>query len=274
MKTPHIYSDIDWNKLWQNARDKKSWTGKTAADWDKKAPGFASRNSDSPYVSLFLSRLPLKKSYSILDVGSGPGTLALPLASQVQSVTALDYSQVMLELLNNKIAQKKITNISTILGAWEDDWPKLGIGKYDLTIASRSMGVANLPEAIKKLNAHSKEYVFITDRIAPTPFDPEAFKAIGRPFDSGPDYIYTVNVLYSMGINANIDIIQLEKDVHYENFQEALDSYLWMFKDLTQNETNKLESYINSNVLSQKDNHLVVRRPFPPRWAIIWWKKA
>ena len=270
---PLIYTDIDWNMLWRNARQQKSWKDKKVEDWDKNAKAFAERNEDSPYPSLILSRLPLDSSMSVLDVGAGPGTLALPLAERVAAVTAMDYSQQMLALLKQRAEDKELTNIRTITCAWEDDWENLNVGMYDLAIASRSLGVDNLKGALQKLNDHAEKFIFITDRIAPTPFDPGAFKAIGRPFDSGPDYIYTLNILYGMGIHPNLEIIELERDLLFPNMEEVLASYTWMFKDITPTELDRLKAYLASRILPLEKNRLVIRREFPPRWAMIWWKK-
>jgi SAM-dependent methyltransferase len=275
MKIPKktIYNDLDWIQLWQNAREQKSWSSKGAADWDKKAASFAARNHQSPYVALFLSRLPLDKSHSVLDIGSGPGTLSLPLAELVNSVTAVDYSQGMLDILTSQANEKKLANIKSILGSWEDDWETLGIEPHDIAIASRSMNVADLIMAINKLNEYAKKYVFITDRIAPSPFDPAAFAAIGREFNSGPDYIYTINILYQLNIHPNVEILELERDICFQDMGEALDSYCWMFKDLTSTERALLEQYLQSRTVSSSSEQLVIRREFPPRWAMIWWRK-
>jgi SAM-dependent methyltransferase len=271
---PPTYSDIDWNMLWQNARKQKSWKGKKVEDWDKNAQSFADRNADSPYASLVLSRLPLDVSMTVLDVGAGPGTLTIPLADRVAAVTAIDYSQQMLTILTKRAEEKHLANIRTFSCSWEDDWNALDIGIHDLAIASRSLGVEDLNGALQKLNDHAGKFVFITDRIAPTPFDPAAFKAIGRPFDSGPDYIYTVNALYRMGIHPCIEILQLERDLVFHNMEEALASYTWMFKDLNSKEHSRLHSYLSSRLLESGKDRLVIRREFPPRWAMIWWKKA
>ena len=270
---PHTYSDIDWDILWRNAREQKSWKGKKVEDWDRNAKAFAERNQGSPYANLLLSRLPLQRSMTVLDIGAGPGTLALPLAECVASVTAIDYSQQMLALLQQRAEDKKLTNIRTINCAWEDDWNALNVGIHDLAIASRSLGVENLRGALRKLNEHAEKFVVITDRIAPTPFDPGAFKAIGRPFDSGPDYIYTVNILYTMGIHPNLEIIELEQDLLFSNMEDALTAYTWMFKDLRAIEIDKLREYLLSRIRTSGKDHLVIRREFPPRWAMIWWKK-
>lgn len=270
---PHTYADIDWDILRRNARGQKSWKGKNVEDWDRNAKSFAERNEDSPYAALFLTRLPLDTSMTVLDIGAGPGTLALPLAERVASVTAIDYSQQMLDLLRQRAEDKKLTNIHTINCAWEDDWKTLHVGIHDLAIASRSLGGENLRGALQKLDDHAGKYVFITDRIAPTPFDPAAFKAIGRPFDSGPDYIYTLNILYTMGIHPNVQILELERDLLFPSMEEALAAYTWMFKDLSGIELDRLQTYLLSRIRTSEKNHLVIRREFPPRWAMIWWKK-
>jgi len=268
-----ILADIDWNLLWQNARKQKSWSSKGAADWDKKAKSFASRNTGSPYASMLLAKLPLTPDLTVLDMGSGPGTLAFPLAAKVRSVTAVDYSAGMLEALRKTAETENIENIQTIQGAWEDDWQQLGIIPHDIVIASRSMAVADLHSALQKLNEYAKGYVFVADRIAPTPFDPGAFAATGREFQSGPDYIFTINMLYSMGIHPSIDILQLEQDIVFADMEEALQNYGWMLKDLTAVEMVALEKYLTSRIIHTTGTQITIRRQHPPRWALIWWKK-
>lgn len=268
------YDDLDWHELWQNARAKKSWTAKGPADWDKKSVSFAKRNSDSPFVDSVLQHIPVTRSTTILDAGSGPGTLSLPLASRVDSVTAIDYSKGMLAALNDLARQQGSVNIRTVLGSWEDDWKKLNIKKHDICIASRSLSVANLQSALAKLNDYANDSVFVVDRINPTPFDNGAFTALGRPFRSGPDYIYTINTLYSMDIHPNVNIISLEKTVTFASMDTALDSYRWMFKDLTKEDEHKLEQYIKSNSSAGENGTITVNRSHPSRWALIWWKTS
>lgn len=266
-------ADLDWSLLWQNARRQKSWSSKGSADWDKKAESFAARNAGSRYCSLLLDRLPLTQDLTVLDMGSGPGTLAIPLAERVRSVTAVDYSPGMLDVLQRKAREKNIKNILPIQGAWEDDWQQLGIGRHDIAIASRSLAVEDLTSALKKLHAHARKYVFIADRIAPTPFDPAAFAAVGRDFQSGPDYIYTINILYSLGIHPCIDILHLERDTVFAHMDEAVQAYGWMLKDLTAVEEDALRHYLATRIIHTAGRQITIRREHPPRWALIWWEK-
>jgi len=269
----HIFDDIDWADLRANALKKKAWQNKGAKDWDAKAHSFATRNKSSAYIDLFLALLPLETGMSVLDVGSGPGTLAIPIASKVRSVTAIDFSKGMLQVLNDLALKEKISNIKTIHCAWEDDWQANGLRPHDIAIASRAMGVENLASALKKIDSYASRYVFLSDRVGSTPFDVAAFAAIGRPFIAGPDYIYTINTLYTLDIHPNISMLTLEREMTFSSMEEAIRSYSWMFNDITADETAALENYLQGLIIKNEKNQLTLRRESPPRWAVIWWQK-
>jgi SAM-dependent methyltransferase len=271
--TLQTYADIDWVDLRAKAFKNKGWQNKGSKEWDAKATSFATRNKSSTYIELFLTLLPLEPSMSVLDVGSGPGTLAIPIARKVQSVTAIDFSQGMLDALIDQASEEKISNIKTIHCAWEDDWQARGIHPHDIAIASRAMGVQDLEAALKKIDAHALRYVFLSDRIGETPFDIAAFDAVGRPFAAGPDYIYTVNMLYKMGIHPNITVLTLDREITFNSMEEVINSYRWMFNDLSTTETIALENYLQNQIIKRENNQLTMRREPPPRWAVIWWQK-
>lgn len=271
--SPKTYADIDWIVLRDNAMKKKGRRNKDAKEWDGKARSFAGRNKSSLYADLFLSHLPLKPDMTVLDIGSGPGTLAIPIARKVKTVTAIDFSLTMLDTLKELAAVEQIGNIRRVHCAWEDDWQAKGIQPHDIAIASRAMGVHDLEAALKKINAHALQYVFLSDRIGVTPFEPGAFEALNRPFAAGPDYIYTLNILYTLGIYANVLVLKLEQDVTYGSMDEAINSYSWMFHDITPEELVVLEQYISGQIIGTDKDSLTIRRATPPQWALIWWQK-
>lgn len=266
-----VYDDIDWQLLWQQSRSTKSWKSKDAKDWDKKAEAFAGRTIDSAYVDLFLGQLDLDPGISILDVGCGPGTLALPIAKRVRQVTAIDYSQGMLDILNDQAKHQGIDNIKTVHCSWEDNWMDFGIEPHDLVIASRSMNIPDLAGALQKLGRYARRAIHVAERIAPSPFDPEAFAALGRKFSSGPDYIYTINMLYKLSIHPRIAILELERNQRFKSLERAVEGYAWMFKDLQPEEHQLLEKYVKNRIVKREDDHLIVRRGQPQRWALLTW---
>ena len=268
------YQDIDWSKLWQQASTKDRRRRKKPADWDQKADAFARRTLHSVYTEKFIRLLSPQPDWNVLDIGCGPGTLALPLARQVKTVTALDFSAKMLEILKKRAKNENLHNIQCHQLSWEDDWEAHGIKPHDVAIASRSMAVTDLKGALLRLNGFATQRACLTDRVKHGPKDPDAFAAIGRKKRSTPDYIYTINLLYQMGILPKVDYIRLEDKLHYSSFPEALASYTWMFNDLTPLEHQKLEKYVRSISQINKDNSITLKRRHVPTWAFISWEPA
>lgn len=267
------YKDIDWNQLWQEARQQKSWKKKKKTDWDKRATTFAKRNIDSGYAEQFIHLMEPDPQWRVLDIGSGPGTLALPMSSSVRAVTAVDFSPAMLAELNRRIIERGINNIRTVQACWTDDWQQQSIEPHEVAISSRSMSVYDLKGALEKLNNWATHKVFIADRVSSGPFDPELFAALGRSFDPGPDYIYTVNLLYQMGIHPTIDYILLDQTKTFACRDDALESCRWMFDDLTTSDERNLAAYVDERLERTENGDWTLVRRSPVKWAFISWQK-
>jgi len=80
----------------------------------------------------------LRPGDAVLDVGCGPGTLALPISRRVREVHALDEAEGMLETLREECVRQGISNLSTVLSPWKDHSAP---GAYDLVMASLSPAI-------------------------------------------------------------------------------------------------------------------------------------
>jgi len=266
------YRDLDWDEVWREERRQKSRPRRSREDWDQRAADFAARNLDSPYTEQFLALFDWQPEWTVLDAGCGPGTIALPLARRVKAVTAIDYSAAMLAELARERERQGLDNIRTVQAAWEDDWEKLEIPRHEVVIASRSLAVEDLRGALGKINHWATRRAIISDRVGAGPFDPDLFAAVGRPFAPGPDYIITVNILYSMGINASVDFVRLDNRRTYPSRQAAIASRLWMLNDPTPAELAKLEAYLDDRLIPQPDGTWRLERIKPSIWAVISWR--
>ena len=114
----------------------------------------------------------------------------------------------------------------------------------------------------------------VTDKVGHGPFDPQAFSAIGRKLDTGPDYIYTVNLLYQMGIKASVNFIRLEESLPCKDIEDAMDYYMWMFPDLNEDEKKQLKKYVQSITTSTNDGKYTIQRKQVPTWAFISWEPS
>jgi ubiquinone/menaquinone biosynthesis C-methylase UbiE len=99
------FDEIDWNRLWQEGRRRQSWKSKKGTDWDRRAVSYARRDHSAFVTKLFAIMRP-EADWTVLEVGSGPGTVALPLACHVRRVTAVDFSEQMLVELQRQAARE------------------------------------------------------------------------------------------------------------------------------------------------------------------------
>jgi SAM-dependent methyltransferase len=277
------YYAIDWNKMWQEESNHSPWNKTSPKDlWNKRAEGFNKRISrvmDSQdeldkddYISKMLSRIEVKPEWSVLDIGSGPGTLAIPLARKVKSVTALDVSSEMLKYLKDNACKSGITNISYISAYWQEAFSAKKVGEHDVVVASRSLMHGDMKEAISSINSVARQAVYLTLPIIHLPFDWEVYKAIGRSGKKHAPYVYFYNLLYQMGITANVEILRSRVKVQYSDIEKAIDDLQWRTEPFNSAEKIKLEAFLRSMFTDNNGTPVITYEGYS-KWALIWWKK-
>jgi SAM-dependent methyltransferase len=226
------------------------------------------------YAEGFLKILKIEPEWSVLDVACAGGTLAIPLATRVKSVTAVDYSREMLDILEERCAEKGILNVTPVKGWWEDDWGALGIGVHDVAIASRSLRSHDLFASVMKLNRAARKQVYISQSVGDGPFDRRIFEATGRKLDMGPSYTYIYySLLYQhMGILANIAFIREDYNNDWATHEDAVDAQRWMFHNLTSLEEERLRNFMDEHLI-RVDGRWRLPYEMQCNWAVMWWEK-
>ncbi len=256
------FAEIDFNQLYKIQKQKSTFRAKTSQEWDKKAPSMNERVHNSIYNEEFLKSLNLEGINTLLDVGCGVGNLSLTLAPKLQEVYCLDYSFKMLELLKQNMLLRNIKNIELINKSWYDSWDN--IPKVDMVIASRSMEVKDMKEALKKLNEKALKRVYLSYKVGGSFISSEILEVLQRNIVKKPDYIYLINILYQMGINAKVNFIRSEsKQNTYNNFEEFVKSVSWSIGELKPSEIINLEEYYKK--IKDKSDYV--------NWAVISWEK-
>lgn len=270
-KTITDISEIDWNEVIKFKKAEKPEPVRNGAEfWNKRAPSFADHAGKTFYPDSFIRLMNPDPSWTVLDMGCGGGTIAIPLADKVKHITAVDFSEKMIEILNTEAQRRGIENISTVHASWTDDWADYGIAKYDVAIASRSLAVDDVHSAIVKLNGAARRRVIISTIVGDGPFDRQMFRAVGREHRESIDYIYFYNLLYQMGIRAGIDFILVDDSKTWETHADACESMRWMFPEMTRGEDVLLKKYMAVHLV--KENGLL-RLDYKKlsKWAILSW---
>ena len=262
----------DWNELWNNALQRLP--KKNSRSWDNVAPKFKNQRGKNDYPKKLLEKIKLDADDTVLDIGCGSGIITIPLAQKARKVTALDISRKMLQLLEENAVEECLTNINPVNRRLEDVLLNRDIEPHDVVVASRSLnGVYNIKQMLEEINKIAKKYVYITLWGANNiKFGNEISKIIGREFHEHPTYIYAYNILYELGIYANIEILEYDNSSYYSSIDESVESFKWKIGNLNQNEEDILRNYLAEKMVKTDDSKF----KFPnnkPDWALIWWKK-
>ena len=107
-----------------------------------------------------LDRLALhvQPHHTLIDVGSGPGRLALPLALRCRHLTAVEPSPAMAQAFLEEAGNHNIQNVSLVESTWEDAQTQ----PADLVLCSHVLYTArHIDRFIEKLTAHAQERVLV-----------------------------------------------------------------------------------------------------------------
>lgn len=248
-------------------------------DWNKFAEYYNRVSKlEMEYTLNQVNCLDITSEDTVLDVGCGPGRIAIPVAKRAKSVTALDAFDSMLDICNNNSREEDIPNITTKLIDWNDAVIGETIEKHDIVIASRSMGMVN-PE---KLNAAAKKYVVMIGWVKDdSPSIGALFKGIlednsqsfSEPNDPVRNFIngyqYAFNKVYDMGALPNVCIVKdgfkrnySSRQAAYKDLSSLREFPIEMMPVFKQNADRFLTEYEDGTVTYCCE-----------RWSyVLWWK--
>ena len=262
-------NDVDWLGFWA-----EKLSTKVDKDWDKAAPGFYKRTRKEDYQIALFDKLILDESDTVLDVGCGEGSVTIPIAKRVKKVIGVDSSPKMLEYLEKRANDNDIYNIETILKPIEEITYN-EIGDVDVVVCSRSLnGIIPIDEVLVELNKIANKYVFITI------FGPEN-KKIEKDFDRElgiktedfPDYNYFFNILFNLGIYANVERFDLNNYREYNSIEEAMDNGKFRLDMYSDEEKELLKDYLERILTYDKETGKYYNVKDKADWIMIWWKK-
>jgi len=125
-----------------------------------------------------------------------------------------------------------------------------------------------MKEALIKLNDKANKKVVISYKKGGSFVSDEILDVLNKDIIKKPDYIYVVNILYSLGIKAEVNFIDSEgRNTIYKSKQKFVDSISWSLGSLNDEEIKRLEHYYDSLDLRKKQEQDYVQ------WALISWDK-
>lgn len=257
-------SEVNFSTRYSHQMANSTFQGKSAADWDEKSKNYLESARESDYIHTLMEKIDLTDAETLLDIGCGPGTLSVPLAKKLKHVFALDYSTGMLSTLEEECKSQGVSNVVPFHRSWEEEWND--IPEADIVIASRSMEVIDIENALKKMASKAKQKVYLTFKVGGSFVDEEILDQIQRKVTPRPDYIYLVNTLHQMGIYAKVDFIRVRNNKFKSRESEAfVKKVKWSLGELTALEEEQLRSYFQNVYHSKQDQSVT-------EWALLSWE--
>ncbi len=206
--------DIDWNLVWQSQvkENRKSSPGRDCARiWESRESALRFWDmcrKERSRIDQTVWETEITPDSRVLDIGAGPGTLAIPFAQKAAHVTAVEPAEGMCSVMKEKMAEFGVSNIEIVQKRWEDvDVAEDLSAPYDVVIASFSLGMQDIRAAVLKMVAASSRYVYLYHFAGPSSWDIQWQtlwpRLHGRPYRPGPKSDVLYNVLYQMGIYPN-----------------------------------------------------------------------
>ncbi len=276
-------TDTDWNEIWKERQERHEST-KIADDpshnWnDRKNADRYAAHSAGEYdrrIRMTLDGLSVCSTTRVLDIGAGPGTLAIPLAGKVRDITAVEPGAGMIAALEERAEKEGIKNITCIRKLWEDVDPARDLaGPYELVIASLSLTMHDIRAAITKMDAVSCGEVCLY-WFVDLPFWERMYADLvmplhGRPYYPGPKADCLWNVLYQTGIYADVEMLPLDKEYRFPSREEMTDFFRRRFAVTTKKQERVLDTYLAPLVRQDGDDVVISG---DSTFAKIWWRKT
>jgi SAM-dependent methyltransferase len=279
MCTDPYMEEIDWNEVWK-ARRMRARAMKAdikTPHWDKveEAERYA-READLGYrqrIDEEMKLLPFRPDSRVLDIGSGPGPLTLPLASEVSAITAVEPAAGMVRVLSERVRDASLSNVSWVQKAWEDiDIATDLAPPYDLVIASFSLVMDDIRMAIEKMQEVCSGWIYLFTFVDGPLWEQLAQEVwtelLEVPYYRGPKADVLWNLLYQMGIYANVLIRPLNKTYRFSSMEVAVDFFAGRFGVTTESRKISLEQYLAGLNMASDDSFLLSR---DTTYATIWW---
>ncbi len=221
-----------WNEQHEAAnRQKQVWNGgKSFWENPENVRRFVGRlmNSDRSRIESQLAAMQIPAGSTVLDIGAGPGTLAVPLALAGCDVTVVEPVAGMRAALKEYREMAGAPEIREIPSRWEDADPA-EVGVHDVVVASLSLALDDIAHSLKKIDAAARRSVHLfwfltlpTWTRANLSLWPELH---GSEFAAEPTADLLWNSLCQLGIYPDITVEHVEKGQHYPTEEEIVADY-------------------------------------------------
>lgn len=175
-----------------------------------------------------ISGLRLRPDSRVLDIGAGPGTLAIPLSQKVCRITAVEPSPGMMKVLQENLSDRGIKNVRCLQKRWEDVDPAVELDSpFDAVVAAFSLDMPDIREAVQKMMRACSGYVYLywfSGVPSWTAYYSEIWPSLhGIPYQPSPKFNVLIRALKQMGVRPQVEFIPTRFPIRFRSLDDALE---------------------------------------------------
>ena len=169
MKIRNLKHHISWENAWEEMRQERMGKPKVSYDdefFKKSANDFSDRIKLNDYefgrkTTEMLDEV-IDDNFEVLEIGTGPGTLTIPLAKKVKKITGIEFAERNIKNLKLNLKENNLLNVEIVNKKWEEIEDDKIKEKFDLVVCSHFLWqIKNIDALLKRMENASRRYCSI-----------------------------------------------------------------------------------------------------------------
>jgi ubiquinone/menaquinone biosynthesis C-methylase UbiE len=277
MKIRKLKHHIIWENAWKEMRKEKMRKLKVSYDdefFKKSANDFSERIKLNDYEfgrkkTEILAEV-IDDNFEVLEIGTGPGTLTVPLAKKVKKITGIEFAERNIKNLKLNLKENNLSNVEIINKRWEEIENAKIKGKFDLVVCSHFLWqIKNIDDLLRRMENASRRYYSIIQPCGRDELIKEIFEKISNQkytgqFEPDADYFAYV-ILREWGRLVSVKYFDYTFERDMEEQIRNVASFIGRFYEVDTVLEKRIKDYlleISEDGIYREEN----------KAAVMWWQ--
>ena len=256
MKERNLKYHINWKGAWKEMRNERMKKLKISYDKEfflKYADGFSKRGKFNDYEfgrkSVEILNNILDHNSEVLEIGSGPGTITIPLARTAKKIVCIEFNELNIKYLNANLKENNLDNVEVINQNWNKINDEEIKNKFDLVYCSHFLWQIEDPVILlKRMENASRKYCAIIQPCGRDDIIKEIFEKVSNQKYTGqfePDADYFVYIiLREWGRLVKLRYFKYTLEMNIEEYLIYVSSFIGKFVTIDVVVKEKIKDYL------------------------------
>jgi len=265
---------MNWREVWEEKQKQRMRLLKIVYEKDFRAKFSDDYSEQAKYNNYEYGRKAadalseiLDKDFEVLEIGSGPGTLTIPLAKKVKKVVAIESSEMAVDYLRRNMKESQVENVEITNRNWMEVDDREIKDRFDLVVCSHFLWqVHDLEKHLEKMENASRKYCAVIQPAGRDSMVKEMWTKItgerySGEFDPDADY-FAYLILRQWERLVNVRIMNYSIERNFEQEVRYIASFIGKYVEVDSHIKGIIEQYVSEKGLHKEKRSAVV----------MWWR--